>query len=578
MLIFRNIKWKNFLSTGNSYTEVYLDKYDTTLVSGDNGAGKSTILDVLTYGLFGKSFRGINVKNLVNSVNEKECVVEVSFSTNSHDYKIVRGMKPKIFEIYKDGSLVPQNATIKDYQNVLEEQILKMSYKAFCQVVILGSSNYIPFMKLPTKDRKTIVEDLLDINIFSIMNGILKSRLMENKDKTMIVSNKTDVLKSKIESQTRLIRRMEEKSKESVKNYSDEIDKTEEQVSSIQEEVATIQKDIKSLMDTISDKNNVENSLSKAEGLEDKLKRNIKKVGNDIKFYEDNNSCPTCYQEITEEHREKEVLSKRNKIDEIDSALKSIQEMIEESESRIGEINEVLNKISGLNEDVHSKNSTIHACNQYIKKMRDNIQQVSKDREELDAEKDNLTQIESEHSDFDDRRKVLVDDRTDLELIYSLLRDTGIKSKIIKYYLPIMNRLINKYLKDMDFFCQFSLDENFDETIKSRFRDDFTYFNFSEGERLRIDLSLLLAWREIARLKNSVNCNLLLLDEVFDSSLDSVGTEEFLKILNSLGKKANVFVITHKADQLVDKFENSLHFIKKGNFSEVTFRMHKDEN
>jgi hypothetical protein len=320
---------------------------------------------------------------------------------------------------------------------------------------------------------------------------------MENKDKTMIVSNKTDVLKSKIESQTRLIRRMEEKSKESVKNYNDEIDKTEEQVSSIQEEVSSIQKDVKSLMDAISDQNNVESSLSKAEGLEDKLKRSVKKIGNDIKFYEDNSNCPTCYQEITEEHRNREVLSKRSKIDEIDSALTSIQEMIKESESRIGEINEVLNKISSMNEDVHSKNSTIHACNQYIKKMRDNIQQVSKDREELDAEKDNLTQIESEHSEFDNRRKALVDDRTDLELIYSLLRDTGIKSKIIKYYLPIMNKLINKYLKDMDFFCQFSLDENFDETIKSRFRDDFTYFNFSEGERLRIDLSLLLAWREM---------------------------------------------------------------------------------
>jgi DNA repair exonuclease SbcCD ATPase subunit len=578
VIVFKKISWKNLLSTGNSFTEVYLDRYSTILVSGNNGAGKSTILDALSFSLYGKSFRGINVSKLVNTVNDKDCLVEIEFTTNKHSYTVKRGLKPKVFEIYKDGKLVPQNATVKDYQSLLEDSILKMSYKAFCQVVILGSSNYIPFMKLPNKDRKTIVENLLDINIFSIMNSILKIRAMENRDKLTLVNNKIDVMKSKIDSHSNLIKRMEDKSKESVNNYKEEIDRTKSQLSSFSEEIEKHQKEISDLNDRISGKDSVFSKLSRAEKLESQIKHNVKKVEKEISFYKDNNSCPTCHQEITEEHKDLEISSKKEHLDELCGAVTSISDTIKDMEDRVGEINEISNKISNIEDTMKEIGSNISACNKYISKMNESIEEVSRDREDLDNERSNLSEMESEYEEFDTKRVELTEQRTDLENVSKLLRDTGIKSRIISYYLPIMNNMINKYLSDMNFFCQFTLDENFDETIKSRYRDDFTYHNFSEGERLRIDLSLLLAWREVARMKNSVNCNLLILDEVFDSSLDAVGTEEFFKILGSMGRKTNIFVITHKSDQLVDKFENNLHFVKKGNFSDVSFRMHKDED
>ncbi len=565
------------LSTGNSFTEIYLDKYNTTLVSGDNGAGKSTILDALTYSLYGKSFRGIKNTSLINSINEKDFSVEVEFSINKHEYKVRRGIKPKVFEIFKDGSMVPQNATVKDYQNVLEEQILKMSFKAFCQVVLLGSSSYIPFMKLPTKDRKIIVEDLLDISIFSTMNGILKTRMSTNKDKLTILVGKVNVLESKIHGQDTLIEKIKEKSKDSTEGFKEEISKTLKQVESLQEEVEDLNSSVDNMMSSISDKDKVFSDLERAESIEKKLKNNCKRLTGDLSLY-DNNSCPTCHQDITEEHRDKMVESKKGKIKEIEDAIKSVSENVVSLESTVSRINEVLNNVHKTEMGISDKNGTISACNKYISKMNKSMEDHSNNGDELESEVTLLDSLKEEHIKFDSNRKELVDSRTELELVSNLLKDTGIKSRIIGYYLPIMNKMINQYLTSMDFFCHFSLDENFDETIRSRHRDEFTYYNFSEGERLRIDLSLLLAWREVARLKNSVNCNLLILDEVFDSSLDSVGTEEFLKILSSLGNKANVFVITHKSDQLMDKFENNLHFKKKGNFSEVTFRMHRDED
>jgi len=318
--------------------------------------------------------------------------------------------------------------------------------------------------------------------------------------------------------------------------------------------------------------------LSRAEKIDSQIKHNIKKVEKEIDFYRDNNSCPTCHQDITDSHKDSEISSKEVRLREFRDATSSISETIKEVEDRVGKINEISNKVVDLEDTVSEIASNISACTKYIVKMEGSIQDVSRDREDLDSERTNLIEMESEYKEFDGKRIELVDQRTDLEMVAKMLRDSGIKSKIISYYLPIMNNVINKYLSDMNFFCQFSLDENFDETIKSRYRDDFTYHNFSEGERLRIDLSLLLAWREVARMKNSVNCNLLILDEVFDSSLDAVGTEEFFKILGGMGRKTNIFVITHKSDQLVDKFENNLHFVKKGNFSQVSFRMHKDED
>ena len=584
MLVFKRLSWKNFLSTGNVPIEVYLDKYNTTLISGDNGAGKSTMLDALTFSLFGNSFRGISlsgrrkIANTVNSVNEKDCVVEIEFSTNNHEYKVIRGLKPKLFEIYKDGVLIPQEASVLDYQKILEDQILKMSYKAFCQIVILGSSNYTPFMKLSAKDRRNIVEDLLDINIFSIMNTLLRSRVSENKTNLSDLVNQINVIKSKIEGHKKLINKMEEKSKESIQGYEDELDKTHKQIEELEEEIKGYKSQIDKLMEDIEDENSVSSKLLKAESIEKQLVSNIKKTQKDISFYEDNNSCPICDQNITDDHKKEKINNKNSKINELENAVEQIGKTIEDTSKLLENINHTLENVRQVEDKISESNSTISACNRYVTKINKNIKEISEDKEDLQQEKESLQKLETEHDGLDSNRQELVDVRENLEVVSSLLKDTGIKAKIIGYYLPIMNKLINQYLSSMGFFCQFTLDENFDETIKSRYRDDFTYFNFSEGERLRIDLSLLLAWREIARLKNSVNCNLLLLDEVFDSSLDVVGTEEFLKILNSLGNKANVFVITHKADQLIDKFQNNLHFVKKGNFSEIRFNMHKSDD
>jgi len=569
MLVFKTVKYKNFLSTGNTPTEVYLNKYNTVLVSGENGAGKSTMLDALTFVLFGKSFRGINIKGLTNSINEKDCVVEVEFSYNKDVYKVIRGQKPKIFEIYKNGNLVPQNATVRDYQQILEEQILKMSYKAFCQVVILGSSNYIPFMKLSNADRRKIVEDLLDINIFSTMGNMLKSRMSENKDKLQLISTRLTVLITQIDSHKNLIERMENKAKESVSSHKEDLQSTNKQIQELTGEVNNWQREVDILLEKVKDESSLSSKLIKAEGLEKQLKTNIKKVIKDISFYTDNDSCPICDQSITDEHKESEVSKKNEKMEELNDAVNKIGETISETEDTLTEINSVLSDISTLEKKISNNNSSISASNRYITKLNSDIQEIAEDREELDNERERLEEIEAEYQKIDKKKEGLVETRTVMEDTSSLIKEGGIKTKIIRYYLPVMNKLINNYLASMDFFCQFTLDEDFSETIKSRYRDDFTYYNFSEGERLRIDLSLLLVWREIARQKNSVNCNLLILDEVFDSSLDIGGTEEFLKILNTFGERANVFVITHKADQLMDRFKNHIHFEKKNNFSRI---------
>jgi DNA repair exonuclease SbcCD ATPase subunit len=569
MIIFKTLSYRNFLSTGNYKTVIDLRKNNNTLISGDNGAGKSTMLDALTYSLFGRSFRGTKIPQLINSINNKECETEIEFLIGRDEYKIIRGLKPKRFEIYMNGDLLDQDAKSRDYQKILEEQILKMSYKSFCQVVILGSSNYVPFMKLSTTDRRLVVENLLDIDVFSTMNTIVRSRLQMVKEYVKDIDHKIEIAKSKIDEKQKLIDTLKKKSDDSIEDYKNEIETNNKEVSKLQEEIKELQHKVKSLFDVVKDRDDCPKRLLKMEGLEQQLKNKIKTIQKSVKFYEENDTCPSCKQDIEEHHKTSMFDDKANEQKEVEDGISELTENINTTNERMTEINEILNSIDSLDDEINEKQTRINVALRYISTIQNRIAEVLNEGTEAQETKDELNKLIGEGKEHVERRKELVEDKHYYSIASTLLKDSGIKAKIIKHYLPIMNKLINKYLTDMDFFCQFNLDENFIETIKSRHRDEFTYNSFSEGERLRIDLSLLLAWREIARLKNSVNCNLLVLDEVFDSSLDAVGTEEFLKILTSFGNRANIFVISHKSDTMTDKFENHIVFEKKNNFSKI---------
>ena len=569
MIIFQTLSWKNFLSTGNNKTTVDLTRYDNTLVSGENGAGKSTMLDALTFALFGKSFRGINIPQLVNSINERGCEVEIEFIIGKDEYKVFRSIKPKNFEIFKNGLLLDQDAKARDYQKILEEQILKMTYKSFCQVVILGSSNYIPFMKLTAADRRSVVENLLDIDVFSVMNALVRSRLQISKEYVKDIGHKIEIAKSKLDEKQKLINTLEKKSSDSIEKYKIEIIESQKQVEELQNEIIKHQGAVADYLKQIDDKDKVPKRLVKMESLERQQKTKIRNIEQNIKFYEENDICPSCKQDIENYHKECVFDENKKDKDKAEENLKTVLGHVEEIEKRLNEINIILDTVSAIEKQISENQNQISVSTQYINKMKENIESIVNEGTEVQETKNELQQLIGEGKQYVVRRKELVEDQHYYSIASSLLKDSGIKSKIIKHYLPIMNKLINKYLAEMDFFCQFNLDENFNETIKSRHRDEFTYHSFSEGERLRIDLSLLLAWREIARLKNSVNCNLLILDEVFDSSLDAVGTEEFLKLLTAFGTRANIFVISHKSDTMTDKFSNHVMFEKKNNFSKL---------
>jgi len=569
MIVFQSVRWKNFLSTGNAFTEIDLKRSTNTLIVGHNGAGKSSILDALTFGLFGKPFRKINKPQLVNSINSSNTVVEIEFSIGKKQYKIVRGIKPNIFEIYCDSVLVNQDAKVKDYQEHLEKFILKLNYKSFTQVVILGSASFVPFMQLSPADRRAIIEDLLDIQIFSSMNTIVKNRISTIKDEQKTVDYSVKLVSEKILLQKQNI-------EEHKKNHIVEINKKVKEIADndvylnkVSKDLLLIQKHIEILGNKISDKTKTVGRSTKLVTLQSKFEDTVKKLNKEVSFYETNDNCPTCQQAIASETKDKHVTEKQTKIIEIQTATTKLEEELQNVHTRLEEIEKVQKHITSHNSEIIKLNTQVTSINTYNTKLLKEIEELKTRTISSDNDDEKLKALNSELQDSLNLAEQLAIDKQYYEFSATLLKDTGIKTKIIKQYLPVMNKLINKYLTAMDFFVNFNLNESFEETIKSRHRDEFSYASFSEGEKMRIDLALLFTWRQIAKMKNSVSTNLLVLDEVFDSSLDGVGTEEFLKLLNSLDNDTNVFVISHKGDQLFDKFRSVIKFEKVKNFSQV---------
>ena len=569
MILFEKIRYKNILSTGNSFTEIQLNKSPNTLIIGQNGAGKSTILDALCFGLFGKPFRKINKPNLLNSINQQQGLVEIEFTIGKKMYKIVRGIKPNTFEIYCNGQLLNQDAASRDYQEILEKQILKLNFKSFTQIVILGSASFVPFMQLSASDRRLIIEDLLDIQIFSSMNSIVKERLAIIKDSSQKLKYQMDLTAEKIKMQRESIEEHKKHNDDEIQKKQKEIEDSEAQCQKLGGEIALIQKHIDVLNSKVSDQMAIQKKSTKLVHYESKLESRLKKIEKDVCFYHDHSDCPTCKQGIDEEFRQQQIFTLQQTKGEVDVALADIEKQIEDTSNRMSEIQKILTHIQEHNNEIIKHNSTVSTIHSYIDKLRKEIGDLATKKDSLENENAKLKELKNELAELLKQQEGYSIEKHYFDYSSVLLKDTGIKTKIIKQYLPIMNKLINKYLTAMDFFVNFNINENFEETIKSRHRDEFSYANFSEGEKMRIDLALLFTWRQIAKLKNSTNTNLLILDEVFDSSLDTVGTEEFLKLIHEMGTDTNVFVISHKGDQLFDKFRSVIKFEKKNNFSQV---------
>lgn len=567
MITFKTIRWKNFLSTGNNFTELSLTDTSTTLISGENGSGKSTLLDALTFALFNKPYRNINLPQLTNSVNEKDCVVELEFSDEKNEYKIIRGQSPKVFEIWRDGKLLDQEAKARDGQRILEEQILRMSYKSFCQVVILGSANYIPFMRLPAAERRSVVESILDIGVFSVMNTLLKERASQIKEEAAQIDTQLAIAKERVKNQRKILEDERKRTLSDKEWETQEVNRTNEEIEKHRKEIEMMARNIEAMFESISDKDSISKKREECVALRNTIEKKITSLKREVQFYESNNKCPTCTQPINEEFKKSTIDSKRKKSDDLSGGLSELMVKYKEVDDRLNTITDVLLEISSLQSLIHKKTSDIDSLNEYIGKVRGRGGDVTK----LTQEETELSRLETEESEVLDSKKELVEDNHYLNLASVLLKDGGIKKKIIKHYIPVINRTINKYLSMMNFFVNFHLDDEFNETIKSRHRDVFTYASFSEGEKRKIDLALLFAWRAMAEIKNSLSTNLLILDEVLDGSLDDTSTEAFLEIVNGMrGQGVNVFVISHKSKEVLqDKFERHVQMTKKGNYSKI---------
>ncbi len=567
MILFKRLRWKNLLSTGNHFTEILLNGNPNTLIVGTNGSGKSTMLDALCFGLFGKPFRNINKPNLLNSINGKDCVVEIEFSVGNKEYKIVRGIKPNVFEIYQDAVLLNQDAAVRDYQDYLEKFVLKLNYKSFTQIVILGSASFTPFMQLSAADRRAIIEDLLDIQIFSTMNSLVKERLSNNKELTIAKKNEVSLLEQKYELKKEYQDKLNEDIEAKVNEYEKEILLHRETIRTLCGEIDDLEQSKKALAEICAKIPENEKKIAAFTKVESQIESKISKVGNDRSFYEHNADCPTCRQAITLEFKEGQLTELATKEQELRSGLTELQTKITEQENIVAELREKDKELSNVRVQIATTNTSVKGLNDTIKRLEKEIKELRTPKVS-NTDTNELETIQTQIKEAQEELKQLMIDKTYLDVASTLLKDTGIKTNIIKQYLPVINKLVNKYLTSMDFFVNFNLDESFKETIKSRHRDDFSYHNFSEGEKQRIDMALMLTWRAVAKLKNSINTNLLILDEVFDSSLDTSGTEDLMKILHTLDN-VNLFVISHKGDILQDKFMNTIRFEKVKNFSRI---------
>ena len=567
MIIFKYVRWKNFLSTGNSFIEIQLDRNPTTLIVGENGAGKSTVLDALCFGLFGKPFRTISKKQLLNSINDSNCVVEVDFKIGSKSFKVIRGIKPNIFEIYINGKMYNQDANARDYQKYLEQQILKLNYRSFTQVVILGSSTFVPFMQLRARHRREVVEEILDIQIFSLMNMLLKQKLKTIIENQRDNNYQHDLTTEKIELQKKYIEDIEKNKDKLIQEKNIIFSGNEEEIHQRQKNIDVLEKENSELTGNIQYSEDISKKVKKLRDIDATLKEKRSATKKYVDFFEKNDDCPVCEQHIEDTFRNTMIVTKKNEYDKFDKGIK--------------ELSDELKKQQELFNSVQTYITVIRNNDAEIGKIKYSIEQLQKFNSDLSVEikqllsgelsKDDIIKLEKLKKSLKyltNQKLNLREEQTYADAARTMLHDTGIKTKIIKQYLPIMNKLINTYLTAMEFYVNFTLNENFEETIKSRHRDEFTYASFSEGEKMRIDLALLFTWRAVAKMKNSTNTNLLILDEIFDSSLDSTGTDEFLKILNTLDNE-NVFVISHKQDVLADKFRSTIKFYKEKNFSRI---------
>jgi len=568
MLLFENIRWKNFLSTGNHYSEIKLDNSSTTLIVGTNGAGKSTVLDALTFGLFNKPFRKISKGQLVNTANEKDCVVEVEFSIADREWKVIRGIKPNIFEIYSNGVCLDQFSHSGDQQKWLEQNVLKMNYKSFTQIVILGSSTFVPFMQLTATNRREVIEDLLDIKIFSSMNNIIKDKIKLMKDEVRTLDLKRESLNDKVEMQTNWIKELESQSKGRIDDNQQKITTLFAESDTYVQENEAFENDLFDLTKDQEKLTGVSKKLRDLGNLKGKISQKVSTITKEHKFFTDNTVCPTCGQDIQEEFRINKINDAQDKAKELQSGYKELEEAIKKEEEREYQFTKLSKEITKLTHGISKNNTRISGCQRQVRDLESEIQTITEqlanrntEHEKLESFKDNLTKTYEALASKKDIIRYH-------NFSYGLLKDGGVKTKIIKKYLPLINQQVNRYLQMMDFYINFTLDEEFNETVQSPIHDNFSYSSFSEGEKMRIDLALLFTWREVARMKNSVNTNLLIMDEVFDSSLDGFGTEEFLKIIRFVIKDANVFVISHKTG-MDDRFESVIKFDKIKGFSRM---------